>query len=174
MAIYGTTSDFEVQKFVESPTRPGMAAVEVTGTLDVEIPPVVGGATEAKQDEEIALLESIDLKLDGPIDVNVEFPLVQPISADALPLPNGAATEAKQDDELAQLTNIASSAAALETIYLNPFQAPPTTDYIGRSVASDVVTWLYKNGGSGGTLLKTVTVTYTDATLETILTLEVS
>lgn len=55
-----------------------------------------------------------------------------------------------------------------------PFSPPANCDYISRSVLSNVETYEYKNGGSGGTLLKTVTVTYVDATLEELLTVEVS
>lgn len=122
MAIQGTLHDLETQKFVESPTRPGYAAVEVTGTLDVEIPSPVGGATEAKQDEQIAILESIDGKLDSPIQVDAEvtgivsvdnFPAVQPTSVAVLPLPTGASTEAKQDVGNTSTASIDSKTPAL-------------------------------------------------------------
>lgn len=191
MAISGSVRDFELQKFVESPTRPGLAAVEVTGTLSVAAP--VGGATEAKQDAQIVLLEAIDTKLEAPIsvDANVSgtvsvdnLPAIQDVNVLSSVLPTGAATEAKQDDQYLQLVDIASSVSAIESNtdgleagvsnLLNPFSAPAGANYIGRSVVSDVVTWEYKSGGSGGTLLKTVTVTYTDATLETILSIGVS
>lgn len=56
----------------------------------------------------------------------------------------------------------------------NPFAPPPTTDFIGRSVLSNVETFEYKLGGSGGTLLKTVTVTYVAADLEELVSVEVS
>ncbi len=56
----------------------------------------------------------------------------------------------------------------------NPFAPPPTTDFIGRSVLSNVETFVYKFGGSGGTLLKTVTVTYVAADLEELVSVEVA
>ncbi len=54
------------------------------------------------------------------------------------------------------------------------FDPPVGTDYIGRSVASNVETYLYKSGGEFGTLLKTITVTYVAADLEELLKVEVS
>lgn len=60
------------------------------------------------------------------------------------------------------------------TISEGPFAPPSTTDYIGRSVLSNVETYVYKAGGASGTLLKTVVVTYVDSTLEELLTVEVS
>lgn len=54
-----------------------------------------------------------------------------------------------------------------------PFSPPSNCDYISRAVAGPVETYVYKNGGSSGTTLKTVTVTYTDTDLEDILTVEV-
>jgi hypothetical protein len=56
----------------------------------------------------------------------------------------------------------------------NPFAPPSNCDYISRSVLSNVETYLFKSGGSGGTLLKTIVITYTDATLESLVTVEVS
>lgn len=85
--------DREMQKYVESPTRPGKTAVEVFGSLSAG---------------------------DGPFD-------------------------------------------------------PPTgTDYIGRSVLSNVETYEYKSGGASGTLLKTIIVTYVAADLNELLKVEVS
>lgn len=55
-----------------------------------------------------------------------------------------------------------------------PFSPPATCDYVGRIVASNVETFEYRDGGASGTLLKTVTVTYTDATLEELVSVEVS
>jgi hypothetical protein len=54
-----------------------------------------------------------------------------------------------------------------------PFSPPANCDYILRSVSSNVETYVYKNGGSGGTTLKTVTVTYVDSTLESLVSVEV-
>lgn len=55
-----------------------------------------------------------------------------------------------------------------------PFSPPANTDYIGRSVASNVETFEYRNGGSGGTLLKTITVTYVAPDLEELVSVEVA
>ena len=55
-----------------------------------------------------------------------------------------------------------------------PFDAPTGTDYIGRSVLSNVETYEYKSGGSSGTLLKTIIVTYVAADLNELLSVEVS
>lgn len=56
----------------------------------------------------------------------------------------------------------------------NPFSPPQGTDYIGRSVAGPIETYLYKSGGSGGTLLATVTVTYVDSTLDDLVSVQVT
>ncbi len=41
-------------------------------------------------------------------------------------------------------------------------------DYISLATASTTDTWTYKSGGSGGTTVATVTITYTDSTKATI------
>lgn len=71
-------------------------SIESDGSINVNIS---GGATEAKQDSQITILNSIDSKLTAPISVN----------ASSLPLPTGAATEAKQDSQITQLTNISNT-----------------------------------------------------------------
>jgi hypothetical protein len=55
-----------------------------------------------------------------------------------------------------------------------PFSPPAGANAIVRSVAGAVETYQYKSGGIAGTVLKTITVTSTDATLEELLTVEVS
>jgi hypothetical protein len=60
------------------------------------------------------------------------------------------------------------------TATANPFAPPPGTDYIGRSVASNVEVFVYRNGGSLGTLLSTVTVTYSDNTLDELVSVTVA
>lgn len=57
---------------------------------------------------------------------------------------------------------------------VGPFDPPIGTDFIGRSVLSNVETYQYKSGGQSGTLLKTVVVTYVAADLEELLKVEVS
>lgn len=48
----------------------------------------------------------------------------------------------------------------------NPFAPPSGTDWIDRTVVSNVETFYYKMGGTSGTLLKTVVVTYAADDLE--------
>jgi hypothetical protein len=55
-----------------------------------------------------------------------------------------------------------------------PFAPPAGANAVVRSVAGAVETFQYKSGGISGTLLKTVTVTYTDSTLDELLTVEIS
>lgn len=87
MAISPASTDREFDKFVESPTRPGKTAVEVTGNLTANV---------------------------------VE----------------------------------------------NLFDIPETCDAIVRSVASNVETYQFKSGGVSGSLLKTITLTYTSSSLK--------
>jgi hypothetical protein len=42
-----------------------------------------------------------------------------------------------------------------------PFAPPLLADYVSSTFAANVQTVIYKSGGSGGTVLKTITVTYT-------------
>jgi len=55
-----------------------------------------------------------------------------------------------------------------------PFSAPASSDSIVRTVSSNVETYEYKSGGISGTILKTITVTYTDNTLENLVNVVVS
>jgi len=55
----------------------------------------------------------------------------------------------------------------------NPFLPPSGADYYSRSVAGAVETHRYYQGGSGGTLLKTMIVTYTSNALNDILNIQV-
>lgn len=72
------------------------------------------------------------------------FPATQPVSATALPLPTGAATEA--------------------TLAKIPGMSIPVHDYMGLSQDATHDVWTYKTGGSGGTTVATLTITFTDAT----------
>lgn len=56
----------------------------------------------------------------------------------------------------------------------NPFAPPIDADYISRSVAGNVETFTYKSGGSSGTVLKTVTITYQSSALKDIVDVAVS
>lgn len=55
-----------------------------------------------------------------------------------------------------------------------PFAAPAGTDTVTRSVLSNVETYQYKIGGVSGTVLKTITITYTSADLEDMVSAVVS
>lgn len=68
----------------------------------------------------------------------------QPVSATSLPLPSGASTEA--------------------TLAKVPGLSIPIHDYISLAQGGTTDTWSYKVGGIGGTLVATVTITYTDST----------
>ena len=46
----------------------------------------------------------------------------------------------------------------------------PTYDYVSLSQTSTVDTYSFKSGGAGGTLVATITITYTDSTKATIST----
>lgn len=63
---------------------------------------------------------------------------------------------------------------ATEPIYVGgAFTPPANADFIGRTVLGAVETFVYKVGGSAGTILKTVKVTYTSTTLEELISVEV-
>ena len=49
-----------------------------------------------------------------------------------------------------------------------PWLYIPPNDYCIQSVVGDTCTFTYKLGGASGTVVATVTVVYTDATLSTI------
>ena len=107
-------------------------AGEITGTVEItndlgspipisasSLPLPSGAATEAKQDEEISKLTSLDDKtpelISGKVPVDVGSPSVTvindelspiPISAESLPLPTGAATAANQSTTNSSLASI--------------------------------------------------------------------
>lgn len=55
----------------------------------------------------------------------------------------------------------------------NPFSPPIATDYISRSVSGSVETFEYKSGGVGGTILKTVIITYQNSSLKDLVSVQV-
>lgn len=61
-----------------------------------------------------------------------------------------------------------------EISVLASFSPPASADYIGRSVAANVETFVYKSGGASGTLLKTITVTYVGTDLEDLVSVSVA
>jgi hypothetical protein len=53
---------------------------------------------------------------------------------------------------------------------------PPSWDYAALTQGSSPYTdtWVFKSGGSGGTTLRTILITYTDSTRDTISTVALS
>jgi hypothetical protein len=82
--------------------------------------------------------------------------------------PQGIATEAKQDTIIGHIDGLETDLAAVKTATARipgDLLSGISFDYytVDRSGATTNV-WTYKTGGSGGTLVATITVTYTDAT----------
>lgn len=61
-----------------------------------------------------------------------------------------------------------NASGGLKTSPASGILVPEKYDYISLAQASTTDTWSYKNGGAAGTLVATVTVTYTDSTKATI------
>ena len=107
-------------------------------------------------DLEIGAVEIKDGDSDTRLDVesdgtkNAAF-----IQANTLPLPTGAAASAAQlaDDHNVQVSNKL---------------VPEKWDYTALTVGGTTDTWVFKTGGSGGSTVATVVITYTDATKATI------
>lgn len=57
---------------------------------------------------------------------------------------------------------------SLDTNSSTPLGAPPGTNYFALSQTSLTDVYTFKSGGSGGTTLRTTTITYTDSTKATI------
>lgn len=55
-----------------------------------------------------------------------------------------------------------------------PFDPPTNSDTITRTVAGAVETYRYRQGGVSGTIIKTVTVTYTNSSLQDLVSVEVT
>lgn len=83
--------------------------------------------------------------------------VVDQITGTSNPLPTGAATSAKQDTANTLLGGIAGL-------------LPSAYDYITYTSASTTDTYVFKTGGSGGTTVKTITITFTDTTKKTLST----
>jgi hypothetical protein len=75
--------------------------------------------------------------------------------ASSLPLPTGAATSEKQDTQTTLLQGIAGFNVA-------------GYDYISLTQNSTQDIWAFKTGGSGGTIVETITITYTGTNKQTI------
>lgn len=148
-------------------------SVSITGT----VPLPTGAATSAKQDTGNSSLSSIDGKI--PATVGGKVPVDASGSSvsvtGTVPLPTGAATSAKQDTGNTSLSSIDGKLPSLVNSRL-PITPSGTLvsevfDFISANYAgatTDVYT--YKSGGSGGTTVATITITYTDSTKGTIST----
>lgn len=77
--------------------------------------------------------------------------------------PTGSATAANQDTEIASLASIDGKLTTL------PGLSIPVHDYIGLTYTGDnPTTIVYKTGGSGGTTVATLTLTYTGANVTSV------
>ncbi len=91
-----------------------LAAVNAITTAIAALP---GDASAANQDDQTALLTSIDAALGNPLAVTGTFwQATQPVSAASLPLPSGASTSAKQDTIIGHVDGIESLLAGTLTI----------------------------------------------------------
>lgn len=84
------------------------------------------------------------------------FQSTQPVSAVSLPLPTGAATAAKQDTIISNLQTLNSL-------------VPSTYDYVSLGyTGADLTTVIYKSGGSSGTTVSTLSLTYSSGILTSV------
>lgn len=99
-----------------------------------------------------------------PVPVSVSnFPATQPVSAISLPLPTGAATETTLAEIGADIDTIESGIITLNSL------VPSAYDYIALSyTGADLTTVTWKVGGSGGTTVAIVALTYSASVLQTV------
>lgn len=64
--------------------------------------------------------------------------------------------------------------AAVEVVAQGPFDVPATADTITRQVSGAQEIYRYYTGGAGGTLLRTITVTYVNSSLKDLVSVEVT
>jgi hypothetical protein len=94
-------------------------------------------------------------------------------------------TEQADKRDVTGTTNTAETKRSLDTVINNEAGSPipitnedgllagVTYDYIARTTPSSTVErYTYRDGGSGGTIVAVIDVTYTDATLEVLLSVE--
>jgi hypothetical protein len=126
------------------------SAVPISGTVaisnsSVEISNDVGNPVPVSGT--VTITPSGTQTITGSVSVS-NFPATQPVSAASLPLPTGAATSSEQ-------TTSNNYLAALNSL------TPTQYDYINCSYTSGNLTGVvYKSGGSGGTTVSTLTLTY--------------
>lgn len=113
--------------------------------INTSLPLATNAATEAKQDTQITVLNSIDTKLTSPLV----------ISAMSLPLPNGAATESKQDAQILELqdanttlTSVENLLTSLDSKFTNPVPVSVTGSV---SVAEPLIISGTEDGTFSGT-----------------------
>ena len=130
--------------------------VPVSGPLtDTELRatavPVSGPLTDTE-------LRATAVPVSGPLtDAELRASAV-PVSAASLPLPSGAATEAKQDAQIAADALFAGKTAA--ALVPEAFDYMDLT-YVGAGNGQgEIATVVYKDGGSGGTTVATITLAY--------------
>lgn len=100
--------------------------------------------------------------ISGTVAVS-NFPATQPVSAAALPLPAGAATSSNQTSTNTKLDTLYTSLQTINSL------TPSIYDYIALSyTGSDLTSVVYKNGGSGGTTVSTLTLAYTSSVLQSV------
>lgn len=63
-----------------------------------------------------------------------------------------------------------ASESTLQT--LNGLMGTVTYDYIAQTQAATTDTWTFRSGGSGGTIVRVIVITYTDSGKETIANVE--
>ena len=146
-------------------------------------------STATKQDAQTALLTTIDADTStlastdfatqttsaailAELALKADLTETQPVSAASLPLPVGASTESKQDSTITELQsantsldNIEADIDALNT-RLAASLVPDAHDYLAVTYVAagngigEISTVTYKTGGSGGTTVATLTLTY--------------
>jgi hypothetical protein len=109
---------------------------------------IVGVSTAVKQDEQTGLLTDIKAFFTNTYNQVTNWFAVKVINTVDVNLPTGASTSAKQDTTNAYLL-------ALNSL------VPSQYDYISLTyTGANVTTVVYKLGGSGGTTVSTLTLTY--------------
>lgn len=133
-------------------------AVSVTTTLPS------GASTEAKQDDGIALLTTIDADT-GSIDSKITACDTGNVTVASSALPTGAATSANQSTANTSLSNIEADIDAMNARLAGNL-VPETFDYIAITYVAagngvgEIETVTYKTGGSGGSTVATLTLAY--------------
>lgn len=143
-------------------------AVDADGKLYVlgSFDPPVGGATEAKQDDQIGLLGGglpDALTAGGNLKVSIEESTGGGLTDAEL---RAADVKVTLDSEAVVL---GAGTAAVGKLTAIPGLDVPAHDYIALSyTGSDLTGVVYKTGGSGGTTVATLTLGYTNSVLTSV------